>query len=129
MRIFFVHYKVKSFYNVSVCFLSTSKINKHEWSVDIKCLYELEIQTSPRAIDVLHNPNFAIWIPFTLKELEIKKLQKKKLPVSFLSTRLYDKRDDFNFAITNCSHLDSNVPTVNHFPYRLYISQPIQYSL
>jgi hypothetical protein len=63
MRIVFVHYKIKSFYNVSVCFRSNQKSTNIEWSVDIKCLYELEIQMSPRAIDVLRHPNFAIWIP------------------------------------------------------------------
>jgi hypothetical protein len=43
-----------------------------------------------------------------------------------LSTRLYDKRDDVNFTIINCPHLDSNIPTA--LAYGVYISQLMQYA-
>ena len=40
-----------------------------------------------------------------------------------LSTRLYDKRDHFDFHIVNFSFLSSNIPS-----YCVYISQLIRYS-
>ena len=43
-----------------------------------------------------------------------------------LSTRLYDKRDDFNFTIINFPHLDSNIPLSP--AYGVYISQLIRYA-
>ena len=45
---------------------------------------------------------------------------------SHLSTRIYDKWDDFNFEILNFPHLSSNIPTSP--AYGLYISQLIRYS-
>ena len=43
-----------------------------------------------------------------------------------LSTRLYDKRDDFNFSIINFPHLISNIPLSP--AYGVYISQLIRYA-
>ena len=43
-----------------------------------------------------------------------------------LSTRLYDKRDDFHFAIINIPHFDSNILTTT--AYGVYISQLIHYA-
>ena len=43
-----------------------------------------------------------------------------------LTTRLYDKRDDFNFPIVNFPFLDSNIPSSP--AYGVYISQLIRYS-
>ena len=43
-----------------------------------------------------------------------------------LSTRLYDKRDDFNFTIINFPHLISNIPLSP--AYGVYISQLIRYA-
>jgi hypothetical protein len=43
-----------------------------------------------------------------------------------LRTKLYDKRDDFNFAIVNCPFTCSNIPTV--YAYGLYIFMLIRYS-
>jgi hypothetical protein len=43
-----------------------------------------------------------------------------------LRTKLYDKRDDFNFSIVNFSFICSNIPTAP--VYRVYISQLIRYS-
>jgi hypothetical protein len=40
------------------------------------------------------------------------------------STRLYDKRDDCNFAIINITHLVSNIPTAP--AYGVYISQVVR---
>ena len=42
-----------------------------------------------------------------------------------LTTRLYDKRDDFNFPIVNFPFLDSNIPLSP--AYGVYISQLIRY--
>jgi hypothetical protein len=43
-----------------------------------------------------------------------------------LRTKLYDKRDDFNFPIVNFPFLCSNIPAVP--AYGVYISQLIRYS-
>jgi hypothetical protein len=42
------------------------------------------------------------------------------------SIRRYDKGDDYNFAIINCPHLDSNIPTAP--AYGVYISQLVRYA-
>ena len=46
--------------------------------------------------------------------------------VCFISTRLYDKRDDFDFHIVNFSYLSSNIPSGPS--YGVYISQLIRYA-
>ena len=43
-----------------------------------------------------------------------------------LSTRLYDKRDDFDFHIVNFPYLSSNIPSGPS--YSVYISQLIRYA-
>ena len=43
-----------------------------------------------------------------------------------LSTRLYDKRDDFDFHIVNFPYLSSNIPSGPS--YGVYISQLIRYA-
>jgi hypothetical protein len=43
-----------------------------------------------------------------------------------LRTKLYDKRDDFNFPIVNFSFICSNIPAA--LAYGIYISQMIRYS-
>ena len=43
-----------------------------------------------------------------------------------LRTFLYDKRDDFNFHITNCPFLSSNIPSSP--AYGVFISQLIRYT-
>ena len=43
-----------------------------------------------------------------------------------LSTRLYDKRDDFEFHIVNFTFLSSNIPSGPF--YGVYISQVIRYA-
>ena len=44
----------------------------------------------------------------------------------YLSTKLYDKRDDFNFPIVNFPFLDSNIPSSP--AYGVFISQLIRYA-
>ena len=43
-----------------------------------------------------------------------------------LTTRLYDKRDDFNFPIVNFPFLSSNIPSAP--VYGVYVSQLIRYA-
>lgn len=87
----------------------------------------------------LNNPNFSDWVPLIYPpELEIKETTDTASSASFLdlylefdlhshlSTRIYDKRDDFNFEIINFPHLSSNIPTSP--AYGIYISQLIRYS-
>ena len=44
----------------------------------------------------------------------------------YLTTKLYDKRDDFNFPIVNFPFLDSNIPSSP--AYGVFISQLIRYA-
>ena len=87
----------------------------------------------------INNPNFSDWVPLIYPpELEIKETTDTASSASFLdlylefdlhshlSTRIYDKRDDFNFEIINFPHLSSNIPTSP--AYGIYISQLIRYS-
>ena len=43
-----------------------------------------------------------------------------------LTTRLYDKRDDFNFPIVNFQFLSSNIPSAP--AYGIYVSELIRYA-
>ena len=42
-----------------------------------------------------------------------------------LSSKLYDKRDDFDFPIVNCPFMSSNIPSCP--AYGVYISQLLRY--
>ena len=71
-------------------------------------------------------------------DLEIKKTTESITSVSYfdlllsierdgqLRTSLYDKRDDFNFHITNFPFLSSNIPSSP--AYGVFISQLIRYA-
>ena len=71
-------------------------------------------------------------------ELEIKDTTESNTSASYLDlllsigrdgqlhTSIYDKRDDFNFHITNFPFLSSNIPTSP--AYVVFISQPIRYA-
>ena len=71
-------------------------------------------------------------------ELEIKETTETSVSASYLdiyitfdsngqlSTKLYDKRDDFDFTIINFPHLSSNIPLSP--AYGVYISQLIRYA-
>ena len=71
-------------------------------------------------------------------ELEIKDTTESSRSASYLDillqiadnnslcTKLYDKRDDFNFAIVNFPFLDSNIPAAP--AYGVYVSQLIRYA-
>ena len=72
----------------------------------------------------INNKTFATWIPSIYpSELEIKETTESACSTSFLdlhlefdsgghlSTKIYDKRDDFNFKIINFPNLKSNIPT------------------
>ena len=72
-----------------------------------------------------------------LRELEIKETTETSASSSYLdcylyidngklTTRLYDKRDDFNFPIVNFPFLSSNIPSAP--AYGVYVSQLIRYA-
>ena len=85
----------------------------------------------------LKNTNFAEYLEFIYpRELEIKETTETS-PSSYLdcylyidngklTTRLYDKRDDFNFPIVNFPFLSSNIPSAS--AYGVYVSQLIRYA-
>ena len=91
--------------------------------------------------DVLSNNNsrFAEFLPLIYPpELEVKETTDTASSASFLdlylefddsgqiSTKIYDKRDDFNFKIINFPNMCSNIPA--SLAYGVYISQLIRYA-
>ena len=87
----------------------------------------------------LNNSKFSDYLSMIYPpELEIKETTESASSASYLdiflefdsnghlSTRLYDKRDDFDFTIINFPHLDSNIPLSPS--YGVYISQLIRYA-
>ena len=91
-----------------------------------------------RYIDDVHvyNTKFAEYLEFIYpRELEIKETTETAASSSEfylyidngkLTTRLYDKRDDFNFPIVNFPVLSSNIPSAP--AYGVYVSQLIRYA-
>ena len=86
----------------------------------------------------IDNPRFEEYVPQIYpKELILKKTNNTAEKAEYLDlsvkveesgaieTRLYDKRDDFNFDIVNFPFLDSNIPLGP--AYGVYISQLIRY--
>ena len=87
----------------------------------------------------LNNPRFGDYLHLIYpKELEIKDTTDSRRSASYLDlfleidtqgrlcTKLYDKRDDFNFPIVNFPFLCSNIPSAP--AYGVYVSQLIRYS-
>ena len=86
----------------------------------------------------IDNPFFAQRVPSIYPpELTLNKANESDSEVSFLDlhlsvtngtviTKIYDKRDDFNFDIVNYPHLDGDVPRATS--YGVYISQLIRFA-
>ena len=87
----------------------------------------------------LNNSKFGDYVDFIYpEELEIKDTTDTSTSASYLdillgidkdqhlTTKIYDKRDDFNFSIVNFPFLCSNIP--GSPAYGVYISQLIRYS-
>jgi hypothetical protein len=80
---------------------------------------------------VINNHNFQTYVHLiSLHKLEIKDKSGSYLDVLLnidsngrLTTTLYDKRDDFDFAIVNCPFLCSNIPLLP--TYGVYISRDV----
>ena len=87
-----------------------------------------------RYIDDVLQTKFAEYLEFIYpRELDIKAAASSSyLDCYFyidngkLTTRLYDKRDDFNFPIVNFPFLSSNIPSAP--AYGVYVSQLIRYA-
>ena len=85
---------------------------------------------------ILDLQNFFHW--YILQSLEVKETTDTASSASFLdlylefddsgqiSTKIYDKRDDFNFKIINFPNMCSNIPASPE--YGIYISQLIRYA-
>ena len=85
----------------------------------------------------INNPEFENYQMYPV-ELEIKDKTESNISTSYLDllpsigrdgqlhTSIYDKRDDFNFHITNFPFLSSNIPTLP--AYGVFISQLIRYA-
>ena len=87
----------------------------------------------------INNPDFENYLgQMYPAELEIKNMTESNTSASFLDlllsigrdgqlrTSLYDKRNDFNFHITNFPFLSSNIPSLP--AYGVFISQLIRYA-
>ena len=88
----------------------------------------------------INNSRFAEFLPLIIypPELEVKETTDTASSASFLdlylefddsgqiSTKIYDKRDDFNFKIINFPNMCSNIPASP--AYGVYISQLIRYA-
>ena len=87
----------------------------------------------------INNARFAEFLPLIYPpELEVKEITDTASSASFLdlylefddsgqlSTKIYDKRDDFNFKIINFPNMCSNIPASP--AYGVYISQLIRYA-
>ncbi|KAK3108765.1 hypothetical protein FSP39_015175 [Pinctada imbricata] len=87
----------------------------------------------------INNPKFADYLSSIFpSELEVKETTETNNSASYLdimlsydtdgpmNTSLYDKRDDFNFSITNFPFLSSNIPSSP--AYGVFISQLIRYA-
>jgi hypothetical protein len=87
----------------------------------------------------INNSRFAEFLPLIYPpELEVKETTDTASSASFLalylefddsgqiSTKIYDKRDDFNFRIINFPNMCSNIPASP--AYGVYISQLIRYA-
>ena len=92
-----------------------------------------------RIVLSINNPDFANYLgQMYPAELEIKDTTESNTSASYLDlllsiesdgqlrTSLYDKRDDFNFHITNFPFLSSNIPSSP--AYGVFISQLIRYA-
>ena len=67
------------------------------------------------------------WARYTVScRLEIKKKKTRQKATLLLLTSIYDKRDDFNFNITNFPFPRSNIPSLP--AYSVFISQLIRYT-
>ena len=80
----------------------------------------------------INNPDFENYLgQMYPPEIEIKDTTESNTSASYLDllqfhTSLYDKRDDFNFHITNFPFLSSNIPSSP--AYGVFISQLIRYA-
>ena len=87
----------------------------------------------------LNKPKFGDYVDFIYPaELEIKDITDSPMSASYLdltlefdqdqhlTTKIYDKRDDFDFSIVNFPFLCSNIPESP--AYGVFISQLIRYS-
>ena len=121
-----------------IVLLSTEKKNHHSISVQLHLQIWRAIQASKKIStggnryidDVLsiNNPDFENYLAHMYPtELEIDDTTESNLSASYLdlllsigrdgqlSTLLYDQHDDFNFHITNCPFLRSNIPSPNTY--------------
>ena len=97
------------------------------------------LEISIMLLSYINNSRFAEFLPLIYPpELEVKETTDTASSATFLdlylefdesgqlSTKIYDKRDDFNFKIINFPNVCSNIPASP--AYGVYISQLIRYA-
>ena len=126
---------------ICFCILMRRNLSKDFWSLARKKLAQ-SFNFTYRFIDDVHslnNSKFSDYLEFIYpSELDIKDTTESMKATSYLdclleidnsgklSTKLYDKRDDFNFPIVNFSFLCGNIPASP--AYGVFASQLIRYA-
>ena len=114
-------------------------IKSIEWYETLIDLFFKLFISSEQSYLSINNSRFAEFLPLIYPpELEVKETTDTASSASFLdlylefddsgqlSTKIYDKRDDFNFKIINFPNMCSNIPASP--AYGVYISQLIRYA-
>ena len=136
---------IKSNYEISVYYHSSCDFDHRHWRDigDTTLCKARAFNFTYRYIDdilSINNSRFAEFLPPLLypPELEVKETTDTASSASFLdlylefddsgqlSTKIYDKWDDFNFKIINFPNMCSNIPASP--AYGVYISQLIRYA-
>ena len=100
-------------FNFSVRYIDdVLSLNNSRFSDYLHLIYPKELEIK----DTTDSPKSACYLDFHLAIDSRGKLQ----------TKLFDKRDDFNFPIVNFPFLSGNIPSAP--TYGVYISQLIRYS-
>ena len=104
-------------------------IVKEEYSIFkmIKCNFiNIHVFVQPHGQLFAHK--ITIWYPFIILHVnwDLRNEERNVSRDGQLRTSLYDKRDDFNFHITNFPFLSSNIPSSP--AYGVFISQLIRYA-
>ena len=99
-------------------FNSTSRYLDDLHSIDNPCFEQMVGQIYPTELQLNKANSFDTKAPFLDLNLSITN--------AIVSSKIYDKRDDFNFEIVNSPFFDGDVPRCSS--YGVYISQPIRFA-
>jgi hypothetical protein len=108
-------WRIISFWSTSSTYrvnLVTNSAISNEWGNDRALMYPPELEVKETTDTALSASCLDLYLEFD--------------DSGQLSTKIYDKRDDFNFKIINVPNMCSNIPA--SAAYGVYISQMIRYA-